>query len=288
MDEVPAARPSDRADGATGAPAVPIAAISALSFAAFASAASLRVTDPSLTRIGDEYGVTLAVAAYVITAYALAYGLLQVVFGPQPPGFANSYGGPEEHPSLPAVMNLAEMRRFAPRSLPAALTGYWLSDFGGGFGGHRLFSAQASFRGEGDRLLVIRSWPKTGEFITTAPANSPVTEVQQTYIEGLAALTFMPTSAVADGIGPRWMWMTDGQIIWYLDFVVGYSDNAEALALAAEVARAVQAPGAPATGSASANTGDRSAAVWLFSGVVLSGVAVASVALTRRRPSGGS
>ncbi|MGZ9032044.1 MAG: MFS transporter, partial [Burkholderiaceae bacterium] len=61
---------------------VPIAAIFALSFAAFASAASLRVTDPSLTRIAGEYAVTLAVASYVITAYALAYGVLQIVFGP--------------------------------------------------------------------------------------------------------------------------------------------------------------------------------------------------------------
>ena len=61
---------------------VPVAAIFALSFAAFASAASLRVTDPSLTRIAGEYAVTLAVASYVITSYALAYGVLQIVFGP--------------------------------------------------------------------------------------------------------------------------------------------------------------------------------------------------------------
>jgi predicted MFS family arabinose efflux permease len=62
--------------------AVPIAAIAALSFAAFASAASLRVTDPSLTRIAEEYGVTIAIGSYAITAFSLAYGVLQIVFGP--------------------------------------------------------------------------------------------------------------------------------------------------------------------------------------------------------------
>jgi len=81
MDDDPAAQPL--ADATLPGPsAVPIAAIFALSFAAFASAASLRVTDPSLTRIADEYAVTLAVASYVITSYALAYGVLQIVFGP--------------------------------------------------------------------------------------------------------------------------------------------------------------------------------------------------------------
>ena len=81
MDNDPATQPL--ADVTSPGPsAVPVAAIFALSFAAFASAASLRVTDPSLTRIAGEYAVTLAVASYVITAYALAYGVLQIVFGP--------------------------------------------------------------------------------------------------------------------------------------------------------------------------------------------------------------
>jgi predicted MFS family arabinose efflux permease len=61
---------------------IPVVAIAALSFAAFASAASMRVTDPSLPRIADDFGITLAAASYVVTAFALAYGLLQVVFGP--------------------------------------------------------------------------------------------------------------------------------------------------------------------------------------------------------------
>jgi len=61
---------------------IPVAGIAALSFAAFASAASLRVTDPSLTTIANTYDVSLNAASYAITAFALAYGMLQVVFGP--------------------------------------------------------------------------------------------------------------------------------------------------------------------------------------------------------------
>lgn len=82
MDIEPAAPPSTGSTESPGSSPVPIAAIAALSFAAFASAASLRVTDPSLTRIADEYSVTVTMASYVITSFALAYGALQIVFGP--------------------------------------------------------------------------------------------------------------------------------------------------------------------------------------------------------------
>ncbi len=82
MNAEPAAPPAVPPGDAPSRSPVPIAAISALAFAAFASAASLRVTDPSLTRIADDYSVTIAIASYVITSYALAYGVLQVVFGP--------------------------------------------------------------------------------------------------------------------------------------------------------------------------------------------------------------
>ena len=53
-----------------------------LSLAAFASAASLRATDPLLPLIASEYGVTTGAAAGAVTAFALSYGLLQVVCGP--------------------------------------------------------------------------------------------------------------------------------------------------------------------------------------------------------------
>lgn len=53
-----------------------------LSLAAFASAASLRATDPLLPLIAHEYGVTTGAAAGAVTAFALSYGLLQLLVGP--------------------------------------------------------------------------------------------------------------------------------------------------------------------------------------------------------------
>ena len=53
-----------------------------LSLAAFASAASLRATDPLLPQIAAYYSVTTGAASAAITAFALSYGLLQVVCGP--------------------------------------------------------------------------------------------------------------------------------------------------------------------------------------------------------------
>ncbi|HET7730003.1 MAG TPA: MFS transporter [Usitatibacter sp.] len=53
-----------------------------LSLAAFASAASMRVTDAMLPRLASEFEVGLAQAAHVITVFAVAYGVMQMVFGP--------------------------------------------------------------------------------------------------------------------------------------------------------------------------------------------------------------
>jgi predicted MFS family arabinose efflux permease len=57
-------------------------AVFLLSLAAFASAASLRATDPLLPQIAGEYGVTTGAASAAVTAFALSYGLLQVLVGP--------------------------------------------------------------------------------------------------------------------------------------------------------------------------------------------------------------
>jgi len=53
-----------------------------LSLAAFASAASLRATDPLLTPIAREFGVSAGAAGAVITGFALSYGLFQLAHGP--------------------------------------------------------------------------------------------------------------------------------------------------------------------------------------------------------------
>jgi predicted MFS family arabinose efflux permease len=57
-------------------------AVFLLSLAAFASAASLRATDPLLPLIAEDFGITAGAASAAITAFALSYGLLQLVYGP--------------------------------------------------------------------------------------------------------------------------------------------------------------------------------------------------------------
>jgi predicted MFS family arabinose efflux permease len=57
-------------------------AVVVLSLAAFASAAASRATDPVLPLIAASFGTTPGGASAVITGFALAYGLLQLVNGP--------------------------------------------------------------------------------------------------------------------------------------------------------------------------------------------------------------
>ncbi len=67
--------------GAAKAMTVSPWAIAALSFAAFAASASMRVTDALLPRLDAEFGIGLGTAAQVITAFAVAYGVVQVPYG---------------------------------------------------------------------------------------------------------------------------------------------------------------------------------------------------------------
>lgn len=57
-------------------------AITLLSVAAFASAASNRLCDPMLPALSHDFGRSPADAAQVVSAFAVAYGLLQAFFGP--------------------------------------------------------------------------------------------------------------------------------------------------------------------------------------------------------------
>jgi predicted MFS family arabinose efflux permease len=61
---------------------IPALAVPVLSLAAFGSGISLRVTDPLLPQLAREFGVSLGQASYVITFFAVAYGLSQLFFGP--------------------------------------------------------------------------------------------------------------------------------------------------------------------------------------------------------------
>jgi len=60
----------------------PTRSIVALSFGACGSSAALRVCDPLLPRLTVEYGVGLSAAAQTVTAFAVAYGVLQLAYGP--------------------------------------------------------------------------------------------------------------------------------------------------------------------------------------------------------------
>ncbi len=53
-----------------------------LSCASFASAASIRVCDPLLPQLAQTFGTSIGEAATVITAFAVAYGLSQLLYGP--------------------------------------------------------------------------------------------------------------------------------------------------------------------------------------------------------------
>ncbi|MBU6505312.1 MAG: MFS transporter, partial [Betaproteobacteria bacterium] len=57
-------------------------AVLLLSFAAFASAASARLCDPMLPSLVQVFRVAPEQAAQVVSSFSVAYGLLQVFFGP--------------------------------------------------------------------------------------------------------------------------------------------------------------------------------------------------------------
>src|SRR5690606_35390292 len=57
-------------------------ALFALGFAGFGSSAMMRVCDPMLPALAQDFHVTAGQASYTISAYAIAYGILQLIFGP--------------------------------------------------------------------------------------------------------------------------------------------------------------------------------------------------------------
>ncbi len=75
--------------GPHGAPAAAAARqLALLSVAAFASMTSMRICDPLLPALARDFATTTGRAAQTISAFAIAYGLLQLVYGP----LADRYG----------------------------------------------------------------------------------------------------------------------------------------------------------------------------------------------------
>lgn len=63
-------------------PPIPRLAIPLLSLAALGSGASQRVADALLPQLGQEFSISLGSASSVITLFAIAYGVSQLLFGP--------------------------------------------------------------------------------------------------------------------------------------------------------------------------------------------------------------
>jgi predicted MFS family arabinose efflux permease len=57
-------------------------AIALLAVAAFVSGANLRIADPLIPKLADEFAVTVGGAASVVSGFTLAYALFQIVHGP--------------------------------------------------------------------------------------------------------------------------------------------------------------------------------------------------------------
>ena len=60
----------------------PVRPIVLLASAAFASVATMRVGDPVIPQVAREFTVTAGDASIITTAFALAYGLCQLIYGP--------------------------------------------------------------------------------------------------------------------------------------------------------------------------------------------------------------
>ena len=54
-----------------------------ISLAAFCSMASMRVCDPMLVELSNQFQVSVGEASAVISAFAVAYGCLQLFYGPE-------------------------------------------------------------------------------------------------------------------------------------------------------------------------------------------------------------
>lgn len=68
--------------GPAPAPPASLRPILALTAASFCVGACLRITDPLLPRIAQEFAVGLGTVSIVVTAFSVAYGLCQLIYGP--------------------------------------------------------------------------------------------------------------------------------------------------------------------------------------------------------------
>lgn len=72
---------SDVTIAAVPVPPVPLRAFLLLAAAAFASSVNLRICDPLLPQIAQDFATTVGQASAIVAGFAVGYGLLQLLFG---------------------------------------------------------------------------------------------------------------------------------------------------------------------------------------------------------------
>ncbi len=77
------------------------------------------------------------------------------------------------------------------------------------------------------QTLSVGAWNKVGDFNVVVPINSAVTNFNLTYIDGLPALTMLPSANVVGGAGPRTVYLYYEGVIYaiHTDGFVSDPDN---------------------------------------------------------------
>jgi hypothetical protein len=204
---------------------------------------------------------------------------LQVVFGPHPAG-TTSYGEPVTEGS-PTYSDVTAVRREFGNLVTTAVPGFTLTSLTATGVRDRFTSGAVLLDDAGRRFLKIGTWTKAGPFVMVVPANSPVSVVRQTTLDGFAALTIMPSAAVVGGVGPRTVVLTDGKYIWSMD-LEGFTDDNGATELALAIVGRALEPGSPATGNGAARPpGATMAPALLGIGAFLAAIVLLAVAKRR-------
>ncbi len=125
--------------------------------------------------------------------------------------------GPPGLENLVPETNLAAIRQQMPDTpvlAPADLIRFKLTAAVGrknasGFGSVTYYSDDIQ-----RQLLSLGAWTKVGNFNLVVPLNSPVTEFRLTTVDGLPALTILPSANVAGGLGPRTVYLYQAGVIY--------------------------------------------------------------------------
>jgi hypothetical protein len=88
------------------------------------------------------------------------------------------------------------------------------------------FASATYYRDDVQRqLLSIGAWNKIGDFNLVVALNSPVFDYKQTTIDGLPALTILPSANIVGGLAPRTAYLYHAGIIYVVHGEGFLSDN---------------------------------------------------------------